>query len=264
MGNGACLKFLPCVDGVNAMATKVPLELCLSTTFCSHVSSFQIFTQNDSLSTFQGLPMEEYVEFKSKVTQVWSHGALQGLFIQMIKGEDLFIFSHLLILIATMSSDQCANNSDSSLKDAKDIQYLNDPDDSNPLPTPTAEPLGCGLQSKATNWLSDALAHELLDSDEEDAEDADGFTKITRCKCTSCAASNASSGAATPALSLANSFEVLPDEDSENDDNGDRSFKTKSNDNSDEDDMPGLEPMSDDKVSNNEVLMSISIKKLTA
>ena len=96
-----------------------------------------------------------------------------------------------------MSSDQCANNSDSSLKDAKDIQYLNDPDDSNPLLTPTAEPLGCGLQSKATNWLSDALAHELLDSDEEDAEDADeedaedadGFTKITRCKCTSCAAS---------------------------------------------------------------------------
>ena len=75
---------------------------------------------------------------------------------------------------------------------------------------------------------------------------------------------NASSAAATPALSLANSFEVLPDEDSENDDNGDRSFKTKSSDNSDEDDMPGLEPMSDDKVSNNEVLMSISIKKLTA
>ena len=106
MGSGACLKFLPCVDGVNAMATKAPLELCLSTTFCSHVSSFQIFTQNDSLSTFQGLPMEEYVEFKSKVTQVWSHGALQGLFIQMIKGEDLFIFSHLLILIATLQCPQ--------------------------------------------------------------------------------------------------------------------------------------------------------------
>ena len=50
---------------------------------------------------------------------------------------------------------------------------------------------------------------------------------------------------------MANSFEVLPDEDSENDDNGDRSFKTKSSDNSDEDDMPGLEPMSDDMVTSN-------------
>ena len=160
-----------------------------------------------------------------------------------------------------MSSDQCAENSDGSLKDAKDIQWFNDPDDSNPLPTPTAEPLGCGLQSKATNQLSDTLACKLLDSDEEDAEDSNGFTKIARHKCTLCAASNASSGAATPALSSANSFEVLPDEDSENDDNGDRSFKTESSDNSDEDDMPGLEPMSDDEVSNNEVLMSISIKK---
>ena len=163
-----------------------------------------------------------------------------------------------------MSSDQCAKNSDSSLKDAKDIQWFNDPDDSNPLPTPTAEPLDHGLWLKATNQLLDTLAHELLDSDEEDAEDTDGFTKIAMCKHTSCAASNVSSGAATPALLLANFFEVLPDEDSENDDNGDRSFKTKSSDNSEEDDMPGLEPMSDDEVSNNEVLMSISIKKLTA
>ena len=62
-----------------------------------------------------------------------------------------------------MSSDQCANNSDSSLKDAKDIQYLNDPDDSNPLPTPTAEPLvglttvpltGMAVKIRQFNWRS--------------------------------------------------------------------------------------------------------------
>ena len=154
--------------------------------FCSHTSSFQIFTWNDSLSTCQGLPTEEYVEFKSKSTQVQSHGALQGLFIQTIKGKDCILSSPHTYHHTTMSSDQCAKNSDSSLKDAKDIQWFNDPDDSNPLPTPTAEPLDHGLWLKTTNQLLDTLAHELLDSDEEDAEDTDGFTKIAMCKHTLC------------------------------------------------------------------------------
>jgi hypothetical protein len=37
-----------------------------------------------------------------------------------------------------MSSEQCAQNPDGSLKDPKDIQWFNDPDDAQPLPNPTA------------------------------------------------------------------------------------------------------------------------------
>jgi len=46
--------------------------------------------------------------------------------------------------LTIMSSDQCAQNPDGSLKDPKDIQWFNDAEDAQPLPFPTApaQPLG--------------------------------------------------------------------------------------------------------------------------
>lgn len=72
-----------------------------------------------------------------------------------------------------MSLDQCASNPDGSLKDLKDIQWFNDPDDAQPLPNPTgtvpAQPLslGRGRHNKTANQFLDTVAHEQLDSDQE-------------------------------------------------------------------------------------------------
>jgi hypothetical protein len=55
-----------------------------------------------------------------------------------------------------MSTDQCAQNPDGSLKDAKDIQWFHDKDDAQPLPSTAApvQPLGRGLRNKATSRFS--------------------------------------------------------------------------------------------------------------
>ena len=50
--------------------------------------------------------------------------------------------SCLTHVLCAMSSEQCAQNSDSSLKDPLDIQWFNDPNDAQPLPnhiTPAAQ-----------------------------------------------------------------------------------------------------------------------------
>ena len=75
-----------------------------------------------------------------------------------------------------MSSDQCALDPDGSLKDARDIQWYNDPDDDQPLPpaplgppaVSPAEPLGRGRRNKVTSRFADAVARERLRSDDED------------------------------------------------------------------------------------------------
>src|ERR1700679_3689571 len=117
-----------------------------------------------------------------------------------------------------MSSDQCAQNPDGSLKDPEDIQWFNDAEDAQPLPS-LAQPLGRGRRIKATNRFSDALAREQLDSD----EDLNTFTEAPKRK-RAVHASNVSGSAGPPTLSLSNSFETLPVEES-SDDNEDESFK---------------------------------------
>ena len=66
-----------------------------------------------------------------------------------------------------MSSDQCTLNPDGSLKDPKDIQWFNDKDDDDPLPSSAAyhKPLGRGLRYKTTDRLSDACQTPLLVND---------------------------------------------------------------------------------------------------
>jgi len=124
-----------------------------------------------------------------------------------------------------MSLDQCVKNPDGSLKDPKDIQWFNDVEDAQPLPFP-ATPVHCpgrGLCNKTTNQFSDAVAHEKLDSDEEDI---DAFTAPHKGKCTACA-SNISGCASVLTLSSSQSFEMLLMEESLDDDE-DGSFKTDS------------------------------------
>jgi hypothetical protein len=138
-----------------------------------------------------------------------------------------------------MSSDQCAQNPDGSLKDPKDIQWFNDKDNNAPIPSSAAhsKPLGRGLRTKTTNRLSDAIARKQLGSDEEDIA---AFSQPPKCKC----ATHASAGTKPPTLSSANSFESLQVEESAGD-NEDESFKTDSGDESDN--------QSTDAISNNEV-----------
>jgi hypothetical protein len=148
-----------------------------------------------------------------------------------------------------MSSDQCTQNPDGSLKDPKDIQWFNDADDIQPLPSPAApaQPLGRGHCNKTTNQFSDAIAREQLHSDEEDFG---AFIKPSKCKHAT-RASNISGGLAPPTLSLSNLFEILPVEVSLDDDE-DGSFKLDSGDTSGEDSSD--ESMSDVKlISNTEV-----------
>jgi len=145
-----------------------------------------------------------------------------------------------------MSSDQCAQNPDGSLKDPKDIQWFNDAEDAQPLPSP-AKPLGRGRHNKATNRFLDALTREQLDSDEEDLNT---FTKVPKCK-HAVHASNVSGGAGPPTLSSSNSFETLLVEES-SDDNEDGSFKLDSGSESDSDSgdesAPNLKLISNDEV----------------
>ena len=124
-----------------------------------------------------------------------------------------------------MSSDQCAQNPNGSLKDPKDIQWFDDAEDAQPLPSLAAptHSLGRGLRNKTTNRFSDAIAREKLDSDEEDLN---VFTEPPKRKRTA-RASNVSGSAALPTLSSSNSFETLPVEESSDDDE-DGSFKSDS------------------------------------
>jgi hypothetical protein len=80
-----------------------------------------------------------------------------------------------------MSSDQCTQNPDGSLKHPNDIQWFNDVKDAQPLPSHTApaQPLGQGLHNKTTKQFTDAVAHEQLDSDEDGLNT---FTKPSKCK----------------------------------------------------------------------------------
>ena len=154
--------------------------------------------------------------------------------------------SHHPHSLPIMSSDQCAQNPDGSLKDPKDIQWFNDAEDAQPLPSP-AQPLGRGHRNKAMNRFSDALAHEQLDSDEEDLN---AFTEASKRK-HAVHASNVSGGAGPPTLSSSNSFETLPVEES-SDDNEDGSFKSDSGSESDSDSSdestPDLKLISNDEV----------------
>ena len=61
-----------------------------------------------------------------------------------------------------MPLDQCAQNADGSLKDAQNIQWFYDADDTQPLstaaPVQEPQPLGRGLCKRTTTRFSDALA----------------------------------------------------------------------------------------------------------
>ena len=137
----------------------------------------------------------------------------------------LCVSSHLTYLLTIMSLDQCAQNPNGSLKDLKDIQWFNDVEDSQPLPFPAAPShcLGRGLHNKTTNWFSDAVTCEKLDSDEEDL---DTFSEPPKHK-HAAHASNISGCASVLTLSSSQSFEMLLMEESLDDDE-DGSFKTDS------------------------------------
>ena len=106
-----------------------------------------------------------------------------------------------------MSSDQCALNADGSLKDVNDIQWFNNKDYDNPLPPSAAiaQPLGQGLCNKTTNWFSDTVAHEQLNSDEE----LGPFTEPPKHKCAT-QTSKVSARVTAPTLSSSSSFDTLP------------------------------------------------------
>ena len=146
-----------------------------------------------------------------------------------------------------MSSDQCAQNPDGSLKDPKDIQWFNDAEDAHPLPFPAAPAhcLGQGLRNKTTNQFSDAVACEKPDSDEEDPNT---FAEPPKHKWASCA-SNVSGSATLLTLSSSNSFQTLPVEEC-SDDDLDGSFKSDSGSELGEDssEEPDLELIANDKV----------------
>ncbi|KAI9569898.1 hypothetical protein HD554DRAFT_2170888 [Boletus coccyginus] len=120
-----------------------------------------------------------------------------------------------------MSSEQCAQNPDSSLKDPKDIQP----------PTDT--------------WT--AVAHEQLDSNQE----SDAFIQLSKRK-RAAQALNISSSAAHPlSLASSNPFKVLPVEEP-SDDEDDGSFKSdcgsESGDNSSDGSTLELAQISNDKL----------------
>jgi hypothetical protein len=145
-----------------------------------------------------------------------------------------------------MSSNQCARNPDGSLKDPKNIQWFNDAEDTQPLPFPApAHRLGRGLRNKTTNRFSDAVAREKLDSDEEDLH---AFAEPPKRK-HAARPSNVSGSAALPTLSPSNLFEMLPVEESSDDDE-DGSFKSDSGSESGEDssEEPDLELIANDEV----------------
>ncbi|KAF8440935.1 hypothetical protein L210DRAFT_986015 [Boletus edulis BED1] len=127
-----------------------------------------------------------------------------------------------------MTSEQCAQNSDGSLKDPKDIQWFNDLDDAQPLLNPTG----------TTPAQPPSLGQEL-----------DVFTTIQPCKpkrATQALNSGISSSAGAHPLPLtsSNPFNVLPVEVSSDADEDVGSFKSdcgsESGDNSSDDSTPEL------------------------
>jgi hypothetical protein len=83
--------------------------------------------------------MESTFDPHLKSTWVWSDRPSQGPFFWRIKGEMSFqiLSSYHPHFLTIMSSDQWAQNPDGSLKDPKDIQWFNDAEDDQPLPSPT-------------------------------------------------------------------------------------------------------------------------------
>jgi hypothetical protein len=151
-----------------------------------------------------------------------------------------------------MSSEQCAQNPDGSLKDPKDIQWFNDPDDAQPLPNPTApaQPpsLGRGRRNKTTNRFLDAVAHEQLDSDQE----PNTFIQLSKRKRAARVLNiSGTSGARPLSLASGNPFKALPIEEP-SDDKDDGSFKldcgSESGDNSSDGSTPELAQISNDEV----------------
>jgi hypothetical protein len=153
-----------------------------------------------------------------------------------------------------MSTDQCAQNPDGSLKDPKDIQWFHDKDDALPLPSAAApaQPLGHGLRNKAANQFLDAVAHEQLGSDDEDLN---AFARPPRCKCAPCA-SNIPGGAAPPTLSSRNLFETLLVDES-SDDEKDENFQSVSGSGSKSSDDSGDNSTGLELISNNEVRVAL-------
>ena len=152
--------------------------------------------------------METMFNPHSKLTWVQSDRALHGLFFQRIKGEAFLWIpsSYNPHFLTIMSSDQCTQNSNGSLKDSKNIQWFNDAEDAQPLPSAApAQHLGWGLHNKTMNRFSDAVACEQLGSDKEDL---DGFTEPPKRKCT-LHALNISDGTAPSSLSLSNLNQTL-------------------------------------------------------
>ncbi|KAF8126753.1 hypothetical protein EV363DRAFT_1524322, partial [Boletus edulis] len=137
-----------------------------------------------------------------------------------------------------MTSEQCAQNPDGSLKDPKDIQWFNDPDDAQPLLNPTG----------TTPAQPPSLGREL-----------DVFTTIQPCKSkrtTRALNTGISSSATARPLPLASSnpFNVLPVEESSDADEDDGSFKSdcgsESGDDSSDDSTPELAQISNDELAN--------------
>jgi hypothetical protein len=153
-----------------------------------------------------------------------------------------------------MSTDQCAQNPDGSLKDPKDIQWFHDKDDALPLPSAAApaQPLGRGLRNKAANRFLDAVAREQLGSDDEDLN---AFARPPRRK-RAPRASNISGGAAPPTLSSRNLFEtLLVDESSDNE--KDENFQSVSGSGSESSDDSGDDSTGLELISNNEVRVAL-------
>ena len=154
-----------------------------------------------------------------------------------------------------MFTDQCALNPDGSLKDPKDILWFHDKDDAQPLPSTSApgqaaQPLGRGLRNKTTSRFLDAVAREQLSSDEENLT---AFARPPRRK--RACASNIFGGAAPLSLSSRNSFEVLPVEESL-DDEQDKDFQSVSGSESGGD--SGNNSTDLDLISNSEVRVLLS------
>ena len=129
-----------------------------------------------------------------------------------------------------MSLDQCALDPDGNLKDPKDIQWFNDPDNTQPLPNPTgaalAQPpsLGRGHRNKTANQFLDAVACEQLDSDQE-LDALNPFIQPSKPKHAARSLNISSHSARPPPLASSNLFKVLPVEES-SDDEDDGSFKS--------------------------------------
>jgi hypothetical protein len=152
-----------------------------------------------------------------------------------------------------MASEQCAQNADGSLKDAKDIVWFNDPDDPQPLPplpstpppndaqplqadqvlpstVPPARSLGRGRRNKVTNRFTDAVARERLGSDEDDTDalakqPSRGHIPRIRLPARAPHAPHVLGGTDATSDPSSGLFDALPEESSDGDD---ASFRTKS------------------------------------